>query len=309
MRLASSTGRLVKGRCRATNLCDYCKSLYIVETVELLTLDALGGSAPEAWVVLTAREHLTRPEFNEAFRVVRQKLKRRGWSWDYFAQVEFQRRGALHVNLLVKGVGPERFDDFLRELVVEWCAHVDAGPQGQWGSVICEEQGGAYAVARYTSKMLAHGLKAEQAPPRGWKGHRTSHSRGYFGRPMWQVRREAVASLRLKRELYKAEAEGLDALEARHVAEARALRREQERYELVTLSVDENGELRRVRPAKGGGVTVALRSDAAKRARRSQEDNAGRALRALDELAAEVPLPDESGSGAPPPQLDLLAPG
>lgn len=28
-------------------------------------------------------------------------------------------------------------------------------------------------VVRYVSKMLAHGLKAEQAPPLGWRGHRT----------------------------------------------------------------------------------------------------------------------------------------
>jgi hypothetical protein len=41
LRLANhSTGELVRGRCRATNLCSYCQRLYVVETV-VLTLDAL----------------------------------------------------------------------------------------------------------------------------------------------------------------------------------------------------------------------------------------------------------------------------
>jgi hypothetical protein len=53
-----ATGELRPGRCRATNLCSYCQTLYVVETVEMLTLDAL-RCAPTLWLVLTAREHLT----------------------------------------------------------------------------------------------------------------------------------------------------------------------------------------------------------------------------------------------------------
>ena len=44
---------------------------------------------------------------------------------------------------------------------------------------------------RYVSKMLAHGLKAEQAPPVGWRGHRTSQTRGYLVRPASVMRDEA----------------------------------------------------------------------------------------------------------------------
>src|SRR4029453_11454337 len=56
-----STGELLPGRCRATNLCRYCQKLYVVETVEMLTLDAMEWP-PTLWAVLTAREHLTRSE-------------------------------------------------------------------------------------------------------------------------------------------------------------------------------------------------------------------------------------------------------
>src|SRR3954447_23744120 len=41
MRLLNlSTGELRRGRCKATNLCRYCQRLYVVETVEMLALDA-----------------------------------------------------------------------------------------------------------------------------------------------------------------------------------------------------------------------------------------------------------------------------
>src|SRR5579884_3068568 len=51
----------VAGRCGATNKCPYCQRLYVVETVEMLTLDAM-EHAPSLWLVLTAREHLTRAD-------------------------------------------------------------------------------------------------------------------------------------------------------------------------------------------------------------------------------------------------------
>src|SRR4051794_29972317 len=53
MRLLSSQGELVRGRCRGTNVCAYCARLGAVENAELLALDALAGSAPAVWAVLT----------------------------------------------------------------------------------------------------------------------------------------------------------------------------------------------------------------------------------------------------------------
>ena len=198
--LNARTGERVPGRCRATNLCRYCQALYVVETVEMLTLDAM-EYAPTLWVVLTAREHLTRAECRDHLRQLRKTLRRRWPEIEWFVQVEFQRRGALHLNLLIKGVPVELVDELQALVVSRWCERVDALPIGQWAGAI---EDGVGAV-RYVSKMLAHGLKAEQAPPVGWRGHRTSQTRGYLVRPASVMRNEARASLRAKRRLWRAD--------------------------------------------------------------------------------------------------------
>jgi hypothetical protein len=195
--LNETTGELVRGRCKATNLCPYCQTLYVVETVEMLTLDAM-EYAPTIWLVLTAREHLTRSQCRDHLRQLR-KAARAVWpDVEWFVQVEFQRRGALHLNLLVKGVPPDELEEFRRVMVERWCARVDALPVGQWGGLISDGVG----VVRYLSKMLAHGLKAEQRPPIGWRGHRTSQTRGYLVRPASVMRVEAREAINEKRRLY-----------------------------------------------------------------------------------------------------------
>lgn len=200
--LNGASGELVRGRCRATNLCRYCQRLYVVETVEMLTLDAVEW-APTIWVVLTAREHLTRADCRRHLAQLLKAARRRWPDVQWFVQVEFQRRGALHLNLLLKGVPVELLDQ-VRELVVSrWCERVDALPVGQWAGVV-EDAGG---TVRYLAKMLAHGLKAEQAPPIGWRGHRTSQTRGYLVRPASVMREEARESLRAKRRLWRATAQ------------------------------------------------------------------------------------------------------
>jgi hypothetical protein len=196
--LKVSTGELVPGRCRATNLCRYCQTLYVVETAEMLLLDAM-EYAPTLWVVLTAREHLTRAECTDHLRQLRRAVRKRWPAVEWFVQVEFQRRGALHLNLLIKGVAAGRGDELRALLVDRWCARVDAEPVGQWIGVV--EDGGG--VVSYVSKTLAHGLKAEQRPPIGWRGHRTSQTRGYLVRPASVMRIEARESLRLKRKLWR----------------------------------------------------------------------------------------------------------
>lgn len=196
--LNQATGELVPGRCRATNLCRHCQKVYVVETVEMLTLDAV-EYAPTLWGVLTAREHLTRADCRRHLDQLRKATKSVWPSIEWFVQVEFQRRGALHLNLLVKGVPVDNVEA-LRDLLVErWCARVDARPVGQWFGEIDDAEG----VVRYLSKMLAHGLKKEQAPPIGWRGHRTSQTRGYLVRPASVMREEARAALRLKSKLWR----------------------------------------------------------------------------------------------------------
>ena len=166
--------------------------------MEMLTLDAL-EYAPTLWVVLTAREHLTRSQCRDHLRQLRKAARRRWPAIEWFVQVEFQRRGALHLNLLVKGVPIDQVHELELELGGRWCARVDALPVGQWAGAIADAEG----VVRYLSKMLAHGLKAEQAPPIGWRGHRTSQTRGYLVRPAAVMRLEARESLRLKRVLWR----------------------------------------------------------------------------------------------------------
>ncbi len=210
MRLLSSEGELVMGRCKATNLCVHCQRCYVRETVEALVLDSM-EVAPTCWVVLTAREHLTRADLRRHFDSMRQSLKRRGWRVEWFVQVEFQRRGAIHANLLVKGCAG-REAAFGEDLFDLWQKRpgVTAVREAQYVGEI----GAAVAVAKYCGKMLGHGLKQEQAPPLGWRGHRTSHTRGYFAAGTPTARARARESLAYKRALAIALASGLDAHDA-----------------------------------------------------------------------------------------------
>jgi hypothetical protein len=197
--LNETTGELVRGRCKATNLCRYCQTLYVVETVEMLTLDAL-ENAPTLWAVLTAREHLTRADTYAHLRQLRRVARKRWPAIEWFVQVEFQRRGALDLNLLIKGVPVDDQAQLQDTISTLWCSRVDALPIGQ--SVQPVHDGGG--LVRYLQKTLSHGLKQEQAPPIGWKGHRTSQTRGYLVRPASEMREEARAALRRKRALRRA---------------------------------------------------------------------------------------------------------
>lgn len=197
--LNHTTGELVPGRCRATNLCPYCARLFAVETSEMLLLDAM-EDAPTLYVVLTAREHLTRADCTTHLRHLRRKLRPR-WSHVRWATtVEFQKRGALHLNLLVKGVDRDDLDAFHAVITGEWCSRVDATESAQWSDVMAD----AVGVVQYVS---LHFMKSIQAPAVGWRGHRYSSTRDYLVRPAAQLREEARQSLRLKRLLHR----GMDA--------------------------------------------------------------------------------------------------
>lgn len=226
----------VEGRCGATNKCPYCQRLYVIETVEMLTLDA-AEYAPTLWVVLTAREHLTRADCRQHLEAVRRSVRKRWPAAEWFVQVEFQRRGALHLNLLVKGVPIDDLEQLHEVIVSRWCDRVDAEPPGQWSGVV----GDGVGVVRYISKMLAHGLKAEQAPPLGWRGHRTSQTRHYLVRPAAEMRQEARASLRRKRELWKVieAAPELDAATVDDIVNELLERQAERTWELVAWDPDQ----------------------------------------------------------------------
>ncbi len=161
----------------------------------MLLLDAM-EDAPTLYVVLTAREHLTRSECTDHLRQLRKAARRRWTGIRWAVLVEFQRRGALHLNLLVKGVPAGEVEE-LRSLASRvWCSRVDAEDVGQWAGVIADELG----VVKY---VTLHFMKQAQAPAVGWRGHRYSATRDYLVRPASVMREEARRSLRLKRLLHR----------------------------------------------------------------------------------------------------------
>jgi hypothetical protein len=229
MRLLSSHGELVRGRCRSTNLCSYCARLGAVENSELLALDALHGEAPRFWAVLTtSRTDVDAKPFYEARRAVAKALRRRWPAAEIACLVEFTtgygpRSGGArrpHWNLLVKGVherAGQSADELLAELrnviVSTWCdrAEVAAKAPGQHVGAV-QDAGG---LMRY---IALHFQKESQAPPKGWRGHRFLKTRGYLWLPTPEARTAARESLRYKRELWRQTNRGLDVHDAELVA-------------------------------------------------------------------------------------------
>jgi hypothetical protein len=213
----------------------------------MLALDAT-EDAPTVYLVLTAREHLTRRDCYSHLCQLRRALRRRWPAIRWATTVEFQRRGALHLNLLIKGVPASDLGELHEAAVAIWCARVDAEPSGQWSDVIADGVG----VVRYIS---LHFLKSSQAPAIGWRGHRYSSTRDYLVRPAAVMREEARRSLRLKRLLHR----GLDAQtaelelsaadlvtwELRHVSPSDLLRRRRSERQRTCRS--ESGSTRDLR--------------------------------------------------------------
>lgn len=237
MRLQSTLGELVMGRCKATNLCGYCARLAAVENSELLALDALHGIAPAVWCVLTTPS--TNPDPAHFYRsrdqLVR-ALRRRWRTLEWAALVEFttgygtraggQRRP--HWNLLLKGPRPEDVP-LVHELVADvWCPRVGGAREAQHvGSI--EEMGG---LMRY---VALHFQKESQAPPPGWRGHRFLKSRGYLWTATPTARELARQSLLLKRELRRAHLAGLTGEAALDAAELARYEANELAWSLVRL--------------------------------------------------------------------------
>jgi hypothetical protein len=156
-----------------------------------LVLDAMGNEAPTLFVTLTAREYLTKgEELRRHLDVIARAVRRRWPRFEYFVKWELQERGALHAHLLVKGVPIDELADFRRVVVKRWCARVDAHPRGQRVEV-CDS---AVATSKYVAKKVLHAGKSNQETAFHWK-HLSSQSKGYFARPMSEIRSEARASL------------------------------------------------------------------------------------------------------------------
>jgi hypothetical protein len=161
---------------------------------------------PGYFAVLTARELLTRGECRDHLQHLRRSLRKRWPAIRWVVMVEFQRRGALHLNLLVKGVPAGERAELHKRICTLWCSRVDALPIAQWVGAVHDGPG----IVRY---VASYALKPEQAPPTGWRGQRVSYGRDYLVRSASVLRVEARRSLRFKHALHRYGDEALAELE------------------------------------------------------------------------------------------------
>lgn len=233
-----AAGRLVPGRCKSTNLCEYCARLMAVETVEILALDAMRNSAPAVWSVLTTRTAtLDVKGFQRAREAVTREVRRKWPDAERAMFVEYQTGRGLraggqrrpHWNDLWKGIPASDVDDLRERTSWAWCKRVDAEPEGQFAGEVREAGG----LMRY---LALHFFKQEQQPPVGWRGHRFRVTEGYLAERMKVARAEAREVLQQKRDIRRAEMQGHEGLAALEVAELAALERAALTWELVRLT-------------------------------------------------------------------------
>lgn len=166
-------------------------------------LDAL-EDAPQVWCVLTTVDPRMGPKdlwkpLEQTVRAVRRRFP----DFQYACLPEYTtgmapRSGGhrrLHLNLVIKGVPPDRADELQDVLRRLWSARTGAD------QVYVGELRAVGGVIRY---LALHFQKPGQAPPTGWAGHRVRFSRGYLVRPASIMREEARESLREKRRVWRA---------------------------------------------------------------------------------------------------------
>lgn len=246
-------GEIVRGRCKATNECAYCARLSAVETAEMLALDAIeGGQAPRVWAVLTTRS--TEPDpaaFYRSREKVQRALKRRWPGCELAWVIEFttgkgpNAGGARrpHWNVLIKGIDPAELEQLDKVIKRVWCAREDAEPEAQFTGPVSEIGG----LMRY---LALHFLKESQQPPKGWRGHRFSATRGYLWTTTPQARQAARASLREKRELHKVLKRGLTGVQAEQAVRQALQLASETTWELVWLTNAQAGLTKHPPPAR-----------------------------------------------------------
>jgi hypothetical protein len=221
-------GEIVQGRCSSPNLCEYCARLAAVENAELLAMDAIEGSAPSTYCVLTTPSTVQEPShYYESLKQLQRALRSRlpGYQAAWLVEFTTGRAGTAgghrrpHFNGLLKGVHDEAQVAIVTDEIHRiWCSRESAVRAAQYVAPV-QEMGG---LMRY---LALHFLKEAQAPPKGWKGHRFRATRGYLWTPTPQARKLARESLMNKRELWRAIEREMTVEEAEmHVARIAALR-------------------------------------------------------------------------------------
>lgn len=125
------------------------------------------------------------------------RLRRRFGAIEYFAAVEFTTGKAassgghrrLHLHLLLKVDEHERFDVIEAERLTRdtW--------RGSTGAFVVEVAA-LVSPGAALGYLALHHRKPEQAPPSEWRGMTERSSRGYFGRPIAELREQARTELR-----------------------------------------------------------------------------------------------------------------
>lgn len=277
-----ATGLAVQGSCKSTNLCKVCRDRYLRETAEVLRY-ASAIWPPSLYVVLTAREHLSRAAVKHPLEMIRRWTRSVWPACEWFITVEMQKRYALHLNLLVRGVPASDAFHFQMLATREWCRRIDARAVAQHSEPIWDVDG----VARYVSKFEEYITKADQQPRLGWAGHRTSQTRGFFPGGIGAVRE--LVRRRMVWRIYFAEAldRGLRGLQA--VSYATNMRAISGLQPWTLLDV--------CRPNSPRRALISGRSPVPKRAeRRSGEGPAAAIKRYVDDQRTQGRLFDPGGT-------------
>ena len=171
------------------------------ETARVLMVDAQ-VEAPTHSITLTTRDPATTPEMYRAgSEAVFRRLRRRYGRVEYFGRIEFTTgrsrlsngRRRIHGHYVVKGlsgVDCVEAEELVRE---SWRGSLKrhGASYEAWRVSVAELRTAAGAL-HYLS---LHHAKAEQLPPDGWRGMAERPSRGYFSRPIAELREEARAQL------------------------------------------------------------------------------------------------------------------
>lgn len=195
LRIELPDGTRVPVRCKSPNRCPWCGYLTAIENATVLRLDAELGRHPTFGITLTTHRPLTDVELYEASRLFWRHFRQRWGHVDYCGFVEWTtgkaaRSGGIrrtHVHYLVKGLPID----------------VDADEVAAWTSAEWKKLAGAWRVdarplrtpAGSIAYLALHHQKAEQGPPVGWSGKRFRPSRGYFDRPIANLRAQARLEL------------------------------------------------------------------------------------------------------------------
>lgn len=192
LRLATADG-YVRPRCKRRD-CPRCWALRSRETVRCLLLDAR-AELPTVCITLTTHDpHTTPATYRQASKSLFRRLRRRYGRVEYFAAIEFTtglavRSGGhrrLHGHYLVKGLPADQaptIEPLTRET---WLAIT-----GAWVVEVAELRSPGAALGY----LSLHHRKPEQAPPAEWRGMTERPSRGYWHRPIAELRAQARAEL------------------------------------------------------------------------------------------------------------------